>query len=161
MSGVGAGIRALVPSSATLIVRNSSISDSMVGIHLENSGGYLFATVDNTSIQNMTGNGIETAGSWSFATVKRSTINHNGMNGVNAGSSLSTLTLVDSSVSMNSNYAVSASVAGARIRISGNTIVNSMVGLNIAAGAFIESDGTNRIAGYNASAAPNATFANQ
>jgi hypothetical protein len=52
-------------------------------------------------------------------------------------------------------------VSGARIRISGNTIVNNATGLGIAPGATIESDGSNRISGFSASAPPNGVFTNQ
>jgi parallel beta helix pectate lyase-like protein len=162
-AGSATGIRMSTSTGGKLTVSDTDLVNNGTGIHVDTTGGQLaFVTLDNVRAQNSTGNGFETAGAGLvFASVKRSLFNHNGADGVRAASSTSTVSVVDSAASLNSGTGVSAFVSGARVRVSGNAILNNATGLNLAAGATIESDGTNRIAGFNASATPNATFNNQ
>jgi len=162
-AGSATGIRMATNAGGKLVVTDTDIINNGTGIHVETIAGQLaFATLDNVRADNNTSNGFETAGpGLAFAMVKRSTFNHNGVDGVRAASSTSTISVTDSSASLNSGTGVSAFASGARVRVSGNTILNNATGLNLAGGATIESDGTNRIAGFNATATPNATFNNQ
>jgi hypothetical protein len=161
-AGNATAIRATLTGAAEVMVKDTNITDSGIGIRLDTSAGQLLATLDNVRIENMNTHGVETAGAGQvFMLAKHSTINHNNQDGVRASASGSVINLVDSSFSFNNGTAINASVAGARIRISSNTIVNNNIGLAIAAGATIESAGDNRVAGFNSSAAPNAPFSVQ
>jgi hypothetical protein len=140
-------------------MKDTNITDSGVGVHLQTSGGQLLATLDNVRIENMATNGLQTAGAGStFVTVKRSTINNNNADGVRAGGGATIITLEENMLAFNNGTAVNAAVSGARIRISNNTIVNNSTGVGIAAGAIVETANNNRIDGNSASTAPNDTF---
>jgi hypothetical protein len=152
-------VRATLSTSGELLMKDTNITDSGVGVHLQTSGGQLLATLDNVRIENMTTHGLQTAGAGStFVTVKRSTINNNNSDGVRAGGGATIITLEENMLAFNNGTAVNAAVSGARIRISNNTIVNNSTGVGIAAGAIVETAGNNRIDGNSASAAPNDTF---
>ena len=159
-AGAATAIRVALSASSEVLVKDTNITDSGFGIHLETSAGQLLATLDNVRIENMRIHGLETAGaSQVFVTVKHSTINNNNSDGVHSGGPASIVTLEDNMLAFNNGTSVNAAVAGARIRISNNTIVNNSTALGIAAGAFIDSNGNNRITG--ASAAPNGVFTEQ
>jgi hypothetical protein len=160
--GSAMGIRVFLATAGEVMIKDTNITDGGTGIHLETSVGQLLVTLDNVRIENLANNGLETAGAGQvFAVIKRSIINHNNQDGVRANTPGSVLNIIDTSLSFNNGTSVNAAVSGARIRISGNTIVNNATGLGIAPGATIESDGSNRISGFSASAPPNATFTNQ
>jgi len=161
-SGNATAIRVTVGGASEVLVKDTSITDSGFGLHLETSASQLLATLDNVRIENVTFNGVETAGAGQvFAVIKHSTINNNNLDGIRAATAGSVINVVDSSLSFNNGVSVNAAVAGARIRISNNVIVNNATGLGIAAGAVIETAGNNHIAGFGASATPNATFTTQ
>ena len=161
-SGAATGISVNLTTAGQVVIKDSMVTDNGFGVHLQTSTGQLLATLDNVTIDASLHNAFETAGTGTvFAEIRRSTLNHSAQDGVRAGSASTAITMVDSSAAFNNGTAVDAAVAGSRIRISGNTIVNNNGGVAIAPGAFVDSDGTNRIAGFNGSAAPNGTFTNQ
>jgi hypothetical protein len=161
-SSAATGISVSVGASGQVMIKDTVIRDSGSGVHLETSAGQLLATLDNVTVESTSSYGVQTAGIGSvFATIKRSTIDHNAMFAVHAAGPASVINLVDSTVSFNNGVAVDAAYPGARIRISGNSIFNNATALAIAGGATIESDGTNRIAGYGSTTAPNAVLTNQ
>ena len=158
----GAGIYVDVPTSAELLVKDTNFTDNQVGIRLGASAGQLLATLDTVRIENMASHGVQSAGAGSvFAVIKHSTINNNNADGVRADTSGSVFNLIDNSLSFNNGTSVNAAVAGARIRMSGNAVVNNNIGLGIGAGGTIESAGNNNIAGFSSSASPNAAFTTQ
>lgn len=161
-SGTAHAIRVAVSASAEVLVKDTNITDSGVGVNLQTTAGQLLATLDNVRIENMTSHGLQTAGAGqTFATVKHSTINNNNLDGVRAGGASTIITLEDNMLAFNNGTAVNAAVAGARIRVSNNTIVNNNVGIGIVAGAFVETAGNNRVDGNGSSQAPNDTFTSQ
>jgi hypothetical protein len=157
-SGTAVGVRA--NQAVQLTVKDSVIADNGIGLQLAPPSGFLVATLDNVLVQDSTTDGVHTAGAGTTRMViKRSTISNNLQQGVNANSALSIVSVTDSTLSFNWGTALRAGVAGARIRISGNAIVENPTPLSFVGGAFIESDGTNRIAP--AGLAPNGAFNNQ
>lgn len=161
-SGNAAGVRVALTGPGSVVIRDSNISYNGTGVHLETSSGTLTASLDNVSIHNNSTFGMQTANMGTvIASVRHSSISNNPLNGVQASGPGSVINIVDSLIASNAGTSVNSAFSGARIRISGNTIVNGGTGLAIAAGATIESDGTNRISGFAASAAPNWTFNNQ
>jgi hypothetical protein len=161
-SGSATGLRVSLTGSADVVVRDSNISDSATGVQLETTSGTLTATLDNVRIDNTSVFALQTANVGQVqATIRRSTLSNNALNAVQASGPGSVINIVDSLLSFNDGTSVRAAYPGSRIRISGNTIVYGGTGLAIASGGAIESDGTNRISGFAASAAPNAIFNNQ
>lgn len=161
-SGSATAVNVNLAGSAQVVIKDSNISHSNNGVHLETSSGQLLATLDNVRIHNTTSFAFQTANMGQvFASIRHSDVSNNTLTGIQASGPSSVINVVDSLVSFNNGAAVNAAYPGARIRISGNTIVNNNTGIGITAGATVESDGTNRVAGFTASATPNATFANQ
>jgi hypothetical protein len=160
-SGGARGVSVTANSTVKVAISNSDIRDNGVGIHLETTAGQvLLATLDNVNSQNNASHGLEVAGPGSaFARVRRSSFDNNAGDGLRAASSTSTLTVTESSASFNSGVGINGAASGARVRASGNVLVNNSFGFGIAGGAIIESDATNRVGGT--STPPNATFVNQ
>jgi hypothetical protein len=161
-SGAATGINANISGSAQLVIKDTMIHDNGTGVFLSTNSGQLLVTLDNVNIDASSQHALSTGGAGQvFALVKRSTLNHSALDGVHAGSASSVVTVVDSSLAFNNGTALNAAVAGAHIRASGNAIFNNAGGLGVAPGALMDSDGTNRIAGFNTSAAPNGVLAQQ
>jgi hypothetical protein len=160
-AGVARGVSVTANGPVRVEISDTDIRNNGVGIHLENtSGQLLLATLDNVRTQNNTSHGVEVTGPGNqFVTVRRSSLDNNGGDGVRAISATSTVTVTESSASFNSGVGINSAASGARVRSSGNVLVNNSFGFGVAGGAIIESDGTNRIGGT--STAPNATFTNQ
>lgn len=157
-AGNASGVYSTQPT--LLIMRDTSISDASYGVRLEPASGTTAATLDNVLITDTGLSALYTSGN-TWATVRRSTITQNVGYGVNANSSGSIINIVDSMLSYNFGLsAVSATVSGSRIRVSGNSLLNNSSAFAVAGGATLESDGTNRIGGTSL-AFPNGTFSNQ
>ncbi|MEK7834441.1 MAG: hypothetical protein AAB401_25355, partial [Acidobacteriota bacterium] len=71
-----------------------------------------------------------------------------------------TISVENSTIAFNTN-GVNANAGFATIRISGNGIYNNGQGVKFIAGAFVESDASNRISGNGSSQAPNAVLTKQ
>lgn len=159
-SATSRGVDVSLATAGNLLIKDSIIHDCSNGVRLATTSGFLLATVTNTSIYNNTNIGFESAAGSSFATINHSVIANN-TDGVRASGSATQINLIDNAIVYNSGTAVNASVSGSRIRIHGNTITNSTTGIAIAAGAFVETSGSNRIDGNTGSTAPNDTFTQQ
>jgi hypothetical protein len=151
------GIDVALAGSGKAFVQDTTITNAATGIRVSTTAGQALATLDNVRLEGLT-TGLDVATGATFVTVKRSTINGTTVNGVVASGASATVTLEDNMIAFNNGSAVNASVAGARIRISNNTIVNNSLGVAIAAGAFVETASNNRIDGNTASTPPNDTF---
>jgi hypothetical protein len=155
------GVSVTANSAVKVMISNTDIRENGVGIHLETTAGQvLLASLDNVNAENNASHGLEVTGPGSaFARVRRSSFDNNAGDGLRAVSSTSTLTVTETSASFNSGVGINGAASGARVRASGNVLVNNSFGFGIAGGAIIESDATNRIGGT--STPPNATFVNQ
>ncbi len=153
----GRGIDVALASGGELYVTDTNIANCLTGIRLSTSAGQVLATLDNVRLENMT-TGFEAASGSSFANIRHSNISGNSANGVLASGPLTVINVEDSMLGFNNGPAVNASVAGATIRLSRNTIYNNVTGISIAGGATVASDGTNRFAGNTVAGAPNAAI---
>jgi len=161
-SGSATGLLVSLAGSGQVVIKDSDISYNGTGVMLQTSAGTLSATLDNVRIHNTSSFGLQTANVGQVvASVRRSLISNNALIGVQASGPGSVINLTESLITLNNGTAVNAAYPGSRIRLSGNAIVNNGKAIQIAAGAFVESDGSNRIAGFTATTAPNATFTNQ
>jgi hypothetical protein len=161
----GRAVDASLAASGELIIQDCSFTNNAAGVRATTSAGQLLVTLDNVRITNHTSIGVEAAAGvgQTFVTIKHSSISHNNADGVKASGNTTIINVEDSVLAFNNGVAVNASVSGARIRISNNTIVNNATGIAIAAGAFVQSPspGNNRVDGNGATTAPNQTYTQQ
>ena len=158
-AGSAMGVRMTV--GGQLLIKDTNITDSGIGVHLETGSAPIFATLDNVRIENTTNFGLQTANVGQVnVMVKHSVINNNAGVGIQTSGPGGNVSVVDSSMSFNTGTSVNAAFSGSIIRLASNTLVNNGNAIGIAAGATVASDGTNRIAGTFLTA-PNAAFTNQ
>jgi hypothetical protein len=156
--GSGMGVRMV--TGGQLVIRNTTINDNTIGVHVETPSAPAVATLDNVTITDSGSYGVQAAGPGPvYLSVRRSLINSNTLHGVHAAGPGGFITLTENSISFNGGTAVNAGYPGASIRVSGNVIVDNTTTFGIVGGAYIGSDGTNRVAG--GGVLPNTTFANQ
>jgi hypothetical protein len=150
------GIDMSMTTTANLFVRNSSITKAATGIFLSTTSGQAHASIDNTHLTSLA-NGLE-AGLNGRATISNSFISGNSSTGLLASAGTTRLNVDSCQITFNDAAGVSASVSGAIVRLSNNQIYNNNQGVNIAAGASVESTGNNRVAGNVSSTPPNAVL---
>ena len=157
--GSAVGIRVTQPSQ--IVVKNTQINDNGTGVQINVATGTTKATLDEVLIQGSAVYGVETSGAGTIhGAIRRSTITNTGSTGVFVNGANAAVSVLDSMVSFSGLYAVYVTTAGARARLSGNSILNSGDALGIVANSFIESDGSNRFAGF-MSSPPNSVFTNR
>jgi len=145
-------------TSATifLFAADTVISDNGAGLNLRGSGGFKVASLKNVTITGSTHVGLLVPSSNVYVNVTKSIISGSGGSAVLTNASGATVN-VDRSTIANNGFGPAALASGSTIRISGNNIYNNSTGFFIAAGAFIQSDGTNNTGGSNGGATvPNA-----
>ena len=142
-----------------LILRDTRITRGATGLFASTTVGIAEVTIENSSFSGLT-NGVD-GGNNSRISITRSSISNNTSNGVLASNGTARINVDSSQISMNELSGVNASVSGSIIRIANNEIYNNNAGVSIAAGAVVESDGSNRVAGNASSAAPNGVLPNQ
>jgi hypothetical protein len=151
------GIRFAPAGTSELYVADSVITDTSLDglfIHPSGSGGAK-VMVDRVRAENATGNGFEFSGSNTTgqitATVRDSVAAGNAANGIVAfdgDGSGATKVMIDHTAAVNNTNSGVVSVnAGATIRIGDSTVTGNGTGLNAAAGAVLESYGTNKVDG--------------
>ncbi len=152
----GRGIEMNLGSPGKLLVRNTRITNVPTGIFVTNTsltGGKSKAELDHVALTTLT-NGLD-VGNNGRVTISESYISANTGSGILA-SAANALVFVDGcQVSYNEVAGINASVNGAIIRLADSEIYNNNVGINIAAGAVVESAGNNRVASNASSMAPN------
>lgn len=153
------GIDMTLTAAGDLFVRNTHITKAATGIFASTTVGLARVTLDGVHLEGLT-NGFE-GGANSRGTISRSVIAGNSSNGVFTSSGTSRVNVFGSQVTFNDVAGINASVSGSIIRISENDITNNTSGVSFAAGATVESDGTNRIAGNGGSTAPNGVIPHQ
>lgn len=147
------GIDMSLAATGNLFVRGTRITNVPTGIRVSTTSGQAVATLDDVQLTGLT-NGLEVAGN-GFATISNSVLSGNSSNGVLASGANTEINVVSCQVDYNGVAALNASVSGSRIRFSLNQIYNNAASLIIAAGAIINSDGNNRVAGNTSQPAPN------
>ncbi len=156
----GDGIEAALSSGGRLFVKNTNITACAgSGIKISTAAGVSTTSLDDVRIQNLV-NGVEVGAGSNFVMIQRSSIVSNTSNGILAATSPAVISVENSTIAFNNN-GVNANVAGTTIRISGNGIYNNTTGVKFVAGAVVESDGTNKLAGNGSSQAPNSVIAKQ
>ena len=154
------GIEAALTNGGRLFVKDVSITAcGGSGIKISTAAGVSTTSLDDVRIQNVV-NGVEVGAGSNFVMIQRSSIVSNTSNGVLAGTSPAVISVENSTIAFNNN-GVNANVAGTTLRISGNGIYNNTTGVKFVAGAIVESDGTNKLAGNGSSQAPNSIIAKQ
>lgn len=155
----GDGIEAALAGSGKMYIKDTNITNcGGTGIKISSTAGFPTVSLDNVRLEGMV-NGLEVGVGSNFVVVQRSSIVSNTSNGVLA-TAAATISVENSTIAFNTN-GVNANAAFATIRISGNGIYNNGQGVKFIAGAFVESDGSNRISGNGSSQAPNATLTKQ
>jgi hypothetical protein len=144
-------------TTGRLLVHDTNLTKCATGVRVNTTAGQAVAVLDNVRAQNMGSHGVEAA-NLSFVTINRSMISNNNIDAVRAGLGSTIVNIQDSVLAFNNGAAVNASANLTRIRISDNAIINNNSGISIAAGGIVESTGRNRVAGNNASTAPNAIY---
>ena len=156
----GDGIDATLASGGRLYVKDTNITScGGSGIRMSTTTGVAIASLDNVRIENAPV-GFQVAGGSSFAILQRCSIVSNTSSGILAATSPAVISVENSTIAFN-NIGVNANVTGTTIRISGNGIYNNTQGVRFVAGAVVESDGSNKIAGNGSSQAPNSVIAKQ
>jgi len=154
------GIEAALTSGGRLFVKDTNITACAgSGIKISTAAGVATASLDNVRLENMV-NGVEVGAGSNFVMIQRSSIVSNTGSGVLAATSPAVISVENSTIAFNNN-GVNANVSGTTIRISGNGIYNNTQGVRFVAGAVVESDATNRVAGNGSSQAPNSVIAKQ
>ena len=154
------GIEAALTNGGRLFVKDVNITAcGGSGIKISTAAGVATASLDDVRIQNVV-NGVEVGAGSNFVMIQRSSIVSNSSNGILAATSPAVISVENSTIAFNNN-GVNANVAGTTIRISGNGIYNNTTGVKFVAGAIVESDGTNKLAGNGSSQAPNSVIAKQ
>ena len=150
----GRGIDMAMATNGRLTVRDSSITSGGTGVFVSTANGFLAnASLDNVHLT-LLNNGVE-GSSNSRITVSNSMITGNTSSGVLASSSTSRVNVEGCQIAFNDVAGVNASVSGAIVRISDNEIYNNNEGINIAAGAAVESAVNNRDQGNVSTTNPN------
>ena len=147
------GVDVSLVASGTLEMRNVTITNVPAGVRLFTTAGVVTATLEDVSLISITNAGLETASISSFATIRNSVVSSCGT-GLLASANTSVINAEHNTLTLNAT-AVNASASGATIRLSDNAIYNNTTGIAIGGGAFVQSDGTNRVQGNGASAVPN------
>ena len=161
ISGVlGNGIDAALTSGGKMYIKDTNITNcGGSGIKITSTAGFPVTSLDNVRLEGMV-NGLEVGAGSNFVVIQRSSIVSNTSNGILAATAPAVISVENSTIAFNNN-GVNASVAGTTIRISGNGIYNNGQGVKFVAGAVIESDGSNKVAGNGSSQAPNSVIAKQ
>lgn len=156
----GDGIEAALTSGGRLFVKDVNITACAgSGIKISTAAGVSISSLDDVRIQNVV-NGVDVGAGSNFVMIQRSSIVSNTSNGILAATSPAVISVENSTIAFNNN-GVNANVAGTTIRISGNGIYNNTQGVKFVAGAVVESDSTNKLAGNGSSQAPNSIIAKQ
>ena len=162
------GIDMAVGATANLFVNDCTIyhangtnvaGNSTVGIRVNATAGLAVATLNNVRLEGLN-IGVEAASN-SRVNISNSVASGNASTGLLASAASAVINADSNQIGFNDLAGVNASVSGATIRLANNHIYNNSNGISIAAGATVASDGTNRVAGNGASAAPNGTVPRQ
>ena len=161
----GLGINFIPTTTATLIVRDSTIHDNGVagssngGILVSpGTGGSATVALDNVRVVNNAGFGIQIAGPTTLS-MRDSLVSGNAGNGVAAIGGSATVSLLLDRVTVSNNGATGllAQDAGALIDLSDSTITGNIQGLQATGGGSIVSFGNNRNLGNTVDGAPSKT----
>ncbi len=156
----GDGIEAALTNSGRLYVKDTNITSCATsGIKVATTAGVAIASLDNVRIENVP-IGFQVAGGSSFAVLQNCSIVSCSSSGILAATSPAVISVENSTIAFN-NIGVNANVSGTTIRISGNGIYNNTQGVRFVAGAVVESDASNKVAGNGSSQAPNSVIAKQ
>lgn len=154
----GDGIEAALAGSGKMYIKDTNITNcGGAGIKISSTAGFPTATLDNVRLEGLA-NGLEVGAGSNFVTAQRSTF-VNAVNGVLA-TGPATINVENSTISFNTT-GVNANANFSTIRIFSNGIYNNGTGINIAGGATVQSDGSNRVSGNGSSQAPNGVLTKQ
>ncbi len=146
------GVDVALTNSGVLEMRNVSITKAATGVRLSTTAGAITATLEDVRLNSLT-TGLEVASVSAFATIRNSVVTSCGT-ALLANANTSVINAEASTLSFNTT-AVNAAASGSTIRLSDNAIYNNGTGIAIGAGAFVQSDGSNRIQGNGATTPPN------
>ncbi|HYH47759.1 MAG TPA: right-handed parallel beta-helix repeat-containing protein [Thermoanaerobaculia bacterium] len=146
------GVDVSLAGSGVLEMRNVQITKVATGVRLNTTAGAVTANLEGVSITSVT-TGLELASLSSFATIRNSVLT-SCTTALLANANTSVINAESNTLSFNTT-AVNAAASGSTIRLSDNAIFNNTTGIAIGGGAFVQSDGSNRVQGNGASAAPN------
>lgn len=152
----GRGIEMNLSIPGKMVVRNTRITNTLTGIFVTNTsltGGKSKVELDHVALTTLT-NGLE-VGNNGRATISESYISANTGSGILASAANALVFIDGCQVSYNEVAGVNAAVSGAIVRLADSEIYNNNIGINIAAGAIVESAGDNRVASNASSMAPN------
>jgi hypothetical protein len=152
----GVGINVAATSAVQVDVRDTSITNTSHGILGSQSSGSVVMGLDNVRINDATGYGLGAISNNVFMTMRNSFIRFAGTGGILA-SGAATIN-VDHSELANNGTAVSATAAGATIRLNDISMYDNTTGLAISNGATIATAGNNKT--NNQGAATNGTVNN-
>jgi len=159
ISGVDVGIRFVLITTGRLYVTDTNITNVDTGI-VVGSSTQAVANLDNVRIENVGTTGVR-ADTNASVTIFRSTLSRGSGVGVMAFSSISRVDVLSSLVEYFEGTAIFVPFAGGVIRLSSSDIINNKTAIAFGAGAVVESDGNNRVAGFDFNTPPNATIALQ
>ncbi len=158
---ISAGIIVGQSTTTFLYVVDTVISDNNYGVSLYSTGGFKIASFKNVTITGSAADGLQLANTNVYANVNDSIISGNGGSAVNAAASGTVANVVRTTIANNVVAGLNASANGATIRISNNDIYNNTNGILLAAGATVQSDGTNKHGNSNGGVGPNVSLALQ
>jgi hypothetical protein len=138
----GSGIDINVTSNAEVFITNTYITKASTGIRAVTSAS-LSVAVNNVTVAGPTTHGFEAASMGVAGTIANTVIARAGGSGVIASAEGAEIN-VDSSTLASNLTAFNASVGKTTIRVSNNNIYNNGTNFNIAEGATIETNNTNR-----------------
>ena len=139
---------ALAASGSVLSVKDTNISNTVTGVQVTTSSGFVTGTLDNVKVENCT-TGI-TAKDGAFLTVRDSTLQGTGAGGtvgiaVQAASSNAGMN-IENSVMFNLATGFAAGLAGSKADISDCSFLGNSTGVS-SSGATVNSHGNNRFGG--------------
>ena len=135
------------------VITNTTSDTTTTGIRVTSSSGLALVTIDNVRLEGLQ-HGVDAAAN-ARVNISHSVVSGNSGSGLLASVFSAVINADNNEIGFNDVAGVNASVSGATIRLSNNTIFNNSSGIVIAAGGTVASDGSNRVAGNAASAAPN------
>lgn len=155
----GVGIDVVASSLTHVDVRDTAITNSSHGVLAQTSGGgTAVMSFDNVRINDATGYGIGAISSNVFMSIRNSFIGFTSAGGVLASGSGATINIDHSELTHNV-LAVSATAAGATVRLNDVSMYENNTGLAISNGATIATAGNNKMAD-SPGAATNGTVTN-
>jgi hypothetical protein len=156
----GVGVRVSESSNGcNVFISDTVIHKVVTGVRVTTSAGFAVASIRNTTIEGTT-TGVD-ANTGGFVTIEASRISGNTGDALKTTAAGATINVSGSVLAHNNGAAANASISGSTIRVASNQVLNNGSSFLIAAGAVVESDAENRVAGNGGGVAPNGTITKQ